>query len=478
MPRAVNSFDVFDTLIARRCVEPHGVLDKLEAQSGVPGLAAARLAADRALGASGHPYGLADIWRKAARALGLDAAARDRLADREVELEHEEVIPVAENLALVRDGDVLVSDTYLPAAVVRSLLRRAGLKRQVALVVSNDGKCCGWVWPRLLAAVPVGRHLGDNPHSDGRTPSEAGIPAVIYVGSRRTKVEQFLTDAGWGPLAEVAREARLANPFATTAPRERYLWNLGCQYNFPLLAFASVWLERLARESAASRALFVSRDGWLWRRLYRVLFPGRESAYFYASRLCLARRSEGFLDYVRSVWRPDAVIVDLCGTGSSWAAFFAGLNQRARCAFLGRIDDAAPAPDAPPLSDWLDVACVFRTSELGAPTSKLIEMLNYAPHAVVEDVARLATGVYLPVLAETLEYDAALPEAVGRAFDHCLKRLADRPDAVRAAGDTVESLIRAMVGMICADRGLGRIYPGHFDADLAYERRLRLGAPG
>jgi hypothetical protein len=189
MPQAVNGFDVFDTLIARRSVEPHRVLRRLEAHTGLMGLAAARLAADRHLGARGQPYTLRDIWNAVAAITGLDAATTDRLLDLEIRLEHDEVIPIAENLAQVRDGDLLVSDTYLPPDIVRSLLRRAGLQRQVALVVSNDGKFTGRVWPRLLAAVAIRQHLGDNPHSDGRTPSAAGIPAVIYTGAQRTPVE-------------------------------------------------------------------------------------------------------------------------------------------------------------------------------------------------------------------------------------------------------------------------------------------------
>jgi hypothetical protein len=119
-------------------------------------------------------YGLRDIWQEVRRALGLDDAAAARLRELEVQIEHEEAIPVTENLAQVRDGDLLVSDTYLPAEVVLSLLRRAGLERAVALVVSNDGKFRGRVWPQLLAKVAIGQHFGDNPHSDGKTPSEAG----------------------------------------------------------------------------------------------------------------------------------------------------------------------------------------------------------------------------------------------------------------------------------------------------------------
>jgi hypothetical protein len=49
MPRALKTFDVFDTRIARRSVEPRIVLEKLEARAGIRGLAPARTAADRAL---------------------------------------------------------------------------------------------------------------------------------------------------------------------------------------------------------------------------------------------------------------------------------------------------------------------------------------------------------------------------------------------------------------------------------------------
>jgi hypothetical protein len=90
MPQAVNSFDVFDTLIARRSVEPHRVLRRLEAQTCLSGLAEARLAADRHLGVRGQPYTLRDIWHAVAALTGLDAATTDRLLDLEVRLEHDE----------------------------------------------------------------------------------------------------------------------------------------------------------------------------------------------------------------------------------------------------------------------------------------------------------------------------------------------------------------------------------------------------
>jgi hypothetical protein len=468
----INSYDVFDTLIARRSVEPVRVLRRLEARAGVPGLASARQNADRVLGSRGQPYLLRDIWDEAVRYLHLGAAAVDRLLDLEVQLEHDEVVPIAENLALVRDGDLLISDTYLPADIVLSLLRRAGLDRRVALVVSNDGKFRGWLWSQLLAKVAITQHFGDNPHSDGRTPTEAGIPAVIYTGASRTQVEHALAAHGWEPLADLAREVRLANPFPMSRPQERYLWGLSCQLNFPLLFLASLCLERDARAAGASELLFVSRDCLLWHELHRRLFPERRATYLYASRKCLLRPSDTYLEYFVSAWRPDSVIVDLFSTGASWTRLFARLGRKPRCFFIGRIDDYAYLPEAPRPDDWLIMTTVFRNSELGMPIGKGVEMLNYAPHASVEDVVCLPNGAHLPVLAQALEYDAALPQAARQSFQACVRALEHYSQLTACGPSWPAELVKAFVRLIGADPHLGSIYAGHHAADAAYLRQL------
>ena len=184
MTHTVNSFDVFDTLIARRSIHPHAVFHRLEAHVGQPGLAAARIAADERLWHTGPAYQLEEIWREVGSAMQLDANLVSRSMALEIDFEHDEIIPIAQNLALVKDGDILISDTYLPSQVVLSLLRKAGLQRTVTLVTSNHGKFRGTIWRQLLEHVAIREHLGDNLHSDGKTPFEAGIRAVIFPGAQ------------------------------------------------------------------------------------------------------------------------------------------------------------------------------------------------------------------------------------------------------------------------------------------------------
>ena len=273
MPRSINSFDAFDTIIAHRSGELHTVLTKLESRANQPDLARQRQTADRTLGAKGHPYDLQAIWNEVGRTMGLDTTAVTRLMHLEIRLEHEEVIPIAETLALVGDGDVLVSDSYLPREIILSLQRQAGLRKTVALVVTNAGKFQGWIWPELLKHTNIGEHLGDNVHSDGKTASEAGIKAIIFTGSQPTPIEKLLIEAGCTPLAQLIREVRLANPMPCSRPGERALWNLSCQLNSPLLLLASLELEQHANQIGVGELLFVSRDCLMWHRLFARLFP-------------------------------------------------------------------------------------------------------------------------------------------------------------------------------------------------------------
>lgn len=173
--------------------------------------------------------------------MGLDPTTTEQLLALEVQIEHEQVIPIVENLALVRDGDLLVSDTYLPRAIVQSLSERAGLERQVGLVVTNSGKHSGTIWPQLKRSAEIQGHFGDNLHSDSKTRTACGIPSVIYVGAGRTPVEQLLNCGGWVALREfsssihpVSTEEQFQLWFATsssssfvlvnsTVPRDRIL---------------------------------------------------------------------------------------------------------------------------------------------------------------------------------------------------------------------------------------------------------------
>src|SRR5262249_14203433 len=109
---AVRSFDIFDTLIARNCIEPQRVFTRVEQRTQQAGVAADRVSAEQRI--CSRPNNLDDIYDEPAKMRGWTPDVRDAVRATEIAAELEAVIPIAENLAHVRDGDIAVSDIYLP----------------------------------------------------------------------------------------------------------------------------------------------------------------------------------------------------------------------------------------------------------------------------------------------------------------------------------------------------------------------------
>ena len=80
----------------------------------------------------------------------------------------------------------------------------------------------------------------------------------------------------------------------------------------------------------------------------------------------------------------------------------------------------------------------------------------------------LPGDVPLPVLADALEYDPALPEAAHLSFKTCVQRLVRYPDVPRSSSHSLGELIRSFVHFICSESRLSSIYTGHQAADMAY----------
>ena len=235
---------------------------------------------------------------------------------------------------------------------------------------------------------------------------------------------------------------------------------------------ASLLLNQHVREQGWQQILFVSRDCWLWHQLYQRLFPEQRSQYFFTSRKCLFRPTPSYLQYFRSVWDPRAVIVDVSSTGTSWTKFFSRIHSHAHCFFLVHIDNFLYLPESLHGNGQLKITSLVQSSELSVPFSKGLEMLNYAPHPVVEDVLYLREGMHLPVLAETLEYEAALPEAAHQSFRTCLERLSHYPHAFTGQQSNHGEVIRSLLLQISTDQRLGAVYAGHQAADTAYMQRV------
>ncbi|WP_052402368.1 hypothetical protein [Muricoccus aerilatus] len=483
-PPRVRSFDLFDTLIARRCIHPRAIFDRMEARLGLPGFTVQRLSAEASV--SFGDYSLQDIY--AAMAARWPEAA-SRLAgaqEMEIGLELENLFPIAEHVAEVSPGDIVVSDMYLPAEVIEALVHSVAGLKEVSVFVSPHGKRQGTVWPMLQQRFKLAEHLGDNPETDIRSPANFGISARRTTVAVPTRLEAEVAGLGLPRLAEGMREARLRG--WRSDPVERDLQLVQAQVNAPVLLAASVLVLRAARQAGISQILASGRDCYLWLHFLRFLqdgiAPGIRTEYFHTGRIPRSFPSAGYAAYVRRLVadRPSFVL-DICGTGWSLQRLCEQLGlgtvqplliQKMKDASLrGRYEGWAPTAGTTPVLALLNPDHPY--------DNELVELANPAPHPTVLDMA-WKDGRDVPVFADLVPGpDAArLREVLDEAFLSASPHLLGKPVVEELSG-APSTLLAEVLGRLYGSYGefggaLRRLVPEHRAEDAAICARLeRMG---
>ncbi len=312
----MRSFDLFDTLLGRFHYKPESIFELVEERFPFPGFVLFRLAAE--LRSDGT---LADIYRKLGELIDISKEELARLMDCEFASEQEQIFPIVENLGLVQEGDLIVSDTYYDTAQIEALLQKLGFTQKVRIYASPRGKSSGAGWALLQKAHDITSHLGDSAHSDVAMAKLYNIEGIHYTNGQLSPEERHLLGLGQSQLSYLCRALRLSNPYETNSLAGR-LWNDQCKWNVPILIHASLYLHQFCQAKAKRRILFTSRDGCLWIQIFRQLFPEYELVYFHASRHTYRYPTDAYIEYVKSVYSDDAVIVDSHGRGASCELFF------------------------------------------------------------------------------------------------------------------------------------------------------------
>ncbi|MGI4954153.1 MAG: glycosyltransferase family 25 protein, partial [Janthinobacterium lividum] len=254
--RSVISYDLFDTLVARRCVTPQAIFHIMAAKLKLPDFPAARIEAERRL--MHGEFNLEDIYRNLATMLDLTAEETAAMMDLEIATELDNMIPIQQVVSHVRPQDIVVSDMYHSQGILLRILReKLGLVHN-KVFVSCHGKKNGTVWPALLDRYRIDLHVGDNPITDHQSPSVFGIPAQITDLSPPSTFERVVDGAGMPELARAMREARLTSRFENAA--EQTLREAQNQANLPFLFMLGLDLIEQVRVHGYERILLSGRD--------------------------------------------------------------------------------------------------------------------------------------------------------------------------------------------------------------------------
>jgi len=313
----VHSFDVFDTLVGRLHKSPRSIFRIVEKEYPFPGFANLRIeAAKRASRGT-----LEEIYRKLMAMGNLSNEEAEKLKAFEIATDINNVFPITSNLSKVKDGDLLVSDTYYNSDELAQILKKTGLDKEIHLFATCRGKSRGTIWPELQERFEIISHLGNSKRSDVESPSKNEIQSILYTKSRYSSIEKAVYKAGQEDLAQLMRVLRLINPHPENSTQWE-VWNEQSQFNVPLLILGSLKLNEVCKKRNLSSVLFSARGCCHFIKIFSHLFPTYDSTYFYTSRYMYRHPTREFVRYVKSLYSPSTIIVDEHGTGSSCRKLF------------------------------------------------------------------------------------------------------------------------------------------------------------
>ena len=402
------SFDVFDTIVARRCGAPETMFrkigEKLAGQGiiAIGGRAFEQMRVDAEWRARGHKapgeVTLTEIYKELTSLWPLPEARLARAIQCELETEKEEIFLIPGALEMVQDvvragkRVAFTSDMYLPEEFLRSVLMDFAVMRpNDALYVSSQwgvSKADGRLYRVLLREQKLlpkqVLHVGDSLNSDVEQARKLGLSALHFKRGTLNRYEAALAAAEGKSSGRVGRLAGIARAVRLHLDRNgehEVATRMGASVAGPLLTKYAEWVLRVAHERRLKRLYFLARDGEALLRLCEILAPGMkaeaiELKYLHGSRQVWypaallsmdERAAEFFASHVAFSCSPWEDCVELLGLDASslreddfprrWAHWSADLSGK-RSLFL----DLANNPQlGTTVKSWLEErACLTR----------------------------------------------------------------------------------------------------------------------
>ena len=292
----IISFDIFDTLIMRRCLYPRDIFYIIDED-----FAKARIKAETELYSEEKDPNIYDIYERMGRAYSPQA---------EIDLEKEYLVPrnaMIEmlNYALEKGKSVwLTSDMYLPKEIMAEMLSKLGINvKSERVLVSCDCKTAkhNGLFSLLRQKAGNGRilHIGDNYEADITSAIRYGIDDTFHVENAGKMLEdsyasEILNYSNTLPNRLIIGEfisKQLNDPFLfnRTFGKFEANSNYDMAYSFiaPLISCFFSWMVKKARELNLDMILLSSRDGHIIEKMYQLLKDKHDlpqMKYFYVSR--------------------------------------------------------------------------------------------------------------------------------------------------------------------------------------------------
>ena len=294
----IYSFDIFDTLLLRPYTDPQGVWKILEEQENCKGFAKFRKEADAKTYATATKE---DRETTIEEAYSIMPHKYQALMKKEIELERKvlcanpEMLEKWERAKSEGKKRILVSDMYLPQEIIEDILIEKGIKGWDAFYLSrtyNARKTTGKLFEIMLRKEDVKPnevlHIGDNIHSDIKIPKSLGISTCQYekISDQLYKAFPFTKYINQRLTGCIALGYhKFICSFLQNGVNPSY-WNKIGYVIGGILGYSYIrWITETARKRGIKRLMFIARDGYIWNKICKELYPEFQTDYIYAPRI-------------------------------------------------------------------------------------------------------------------------------------------------------------------------------------------------
>jgi predicted HAD superfamily hydrolase len=301
------TFDLFDTLVTRRCLRPEHLFWDVAARLQRNGLLdapiesffSARIAADTEARRRIHveEITLDQIYDVLAEKYSWTDEKKHAAIQIEIESEKSAVIPIAEIAACWKLRDdaekAIISDTYLDTQSLMGLLRECGINCDLNRLFPSSRFGCtksqGGLYPLVAKTLGVDiasiLHTGDNTVSDIQQAQRAGATANYFPYSHPTRYDSIYFGPGGHDRSLIAGALRAGRlQFPGGDPAQRSLWSVGSSIAAPLLLSYVLWVIEESKARGITHLYFLSRDGQVLLEIAKIIDPSLSCSYLLASR--------------------------------------------------------------------------------------------------------------------------------------------------------------------------------------------------
>ncbi|MBP1566288.1 MAG: glycosyltransferase [Oscillospiraceae bacterium] len=290
----VISFDMFDTLVFRPFSEPTALFYIVGEKLKYPDFKTIRTVAEQSVRKiCKSEINIKHIYDYLEKKAGIDS---DDAINAEKSAEYELCIAnpfMKEIWDKLRDKKkIIVSDMYLPAEFLGKILEKNGFTGYEKIYVSCDydsGKCDGKLYETVKKDFLDQKiiHIGDNYHSDIRNAGKHGFSTIQY--KNVNELGESYRPKDMSPIICSAYSGIVNKKMYSGYEINNSAYNFGYKYGGILQLGFCNFIRDHALKHKADKILFLSRDGYMTKKIFDSLYSDMKTEYVYWSRNCSAK---------------------------------------------------------------------------------------------------------------------------------------------------------------------------------------------